>query len=98
MSNVHDLEGWRPETLEEARELLEELGVETVEVDLDVLDSAVDRLLRRWGWSSRRTIDLMHVLAAVELGCQGIVAVDGFIRRRAREYGLLYLNPLTGCP
>ena len=40
----------------------------------------------------------MHVLAAVELGCQGIIAVDRFIARRAREYGLLYANQYTGCP
>jgi len=98
VSSVHSLEGWRPETLEAARELLGELDVETVEVDLDELDSAVDRLLRGRGWSPRRTIDLMHVLAAVELGCQGIIAIDRFIARRAKEYGLLYLNHYTGCP
>ena len=27
----------------------------------------------------------MHVLAAVELGCRGIVAVDKFIARRAKD-------------
>jgi len=40
----------------------------------------------------------MYVLAAVEPGCQGIIAVDRFIARRAREYGLLYANQYTGCP
>jgi len=40
----------------------------------------------------------MHLLAAKILGCHGIVAVDRFIRSRAREYGLLYVNMYTGCP
>ena len=39
----------------------------------------------------------MHVLAAVEFGYHGIVAVDRLIARRAREYRLLYLNHLTVC-
>jgi len=98
VSNVHRLEGWREETMRVIGRLLERLGVEEWEVDLDQLDSAVDRLLRERGWSTKRTIDLMHVLAAVELSCQGIVAVDRFIGRRAKEYGLLYVNHYTGCP
>ncbi len=98
VSSVHWLEDWRRETLEAIEELLESLSVDRAEVDLDRLDSAVDMLLRGRGWSPRRTIDLMHVLAAVELGCHGIIAVDRFIARRAREYGLLYVNQYTGCP
>ena len=98
VSSVHQLEGWKEETLEAAEELLGRLGVEKQEIDLDMLDSEVDTLLRRRGWSPRRTIDLMHVLAAVELGCHGVIAVDRFIARRAKEYGLLYVNMYTGCP
>ncbi len=98
VSSVHQLEGWRRETLEAVEQLLRVLGVERLDVDLDMLDSEVDRVLRGRGWSPRRTIDLMHVLAAKTLGCHGIVAVDRFIARRAREYGLLYVNHYTGCP
>ena len=95
---MHSLEGWRPETLEAARELLEGLGVETVEIDVRRLRLLALSLVEEHGWSPRRMVDLMHVLAAVGLGCHGLVAVDRFIRRRAKEYGLLYLNHLTGCP
>lgn len=97
-SSVHWAEPWRPGTLVEAGRLLEGLGVERLEVDLDALVVEADRLVEERGWSPRRRLDLMHVLAAVELGCHGIVAVDRFIRRRAKEYGLLYVNHYTGCP
>ena len=98
ISSVHWEEQWRPETLEEARELLGKLGVENVRVDVRALARRAYRIVAERGWSPRRRLDLMHVLAAAELGCQGIVAVDRFIARRAKEYGLLYLNHLTGCP
>ena len=98
VSSVHWEEPWRSETLATARELLSELGVEAVEVDLDALVVEADRLVEERGWSPRRRLDLMHLLAAVELGCQGVIAVDRFVARRAREYGLRYVNNLTGCP
>ena len=98
VSSVHWLERWKPKTIEAVRELLEELGVEVHAVDVDALAEEAYRLTEERGWSPKRRLDLMHVLAAVELGCHGIVAVDRFIRRRAKEYGLLYVNTYTGCP
>ncbi len=98
VSSVHGLEGWKDETLAAVEALLEGLGVERLEVDLDALVVEADQLVEERGWSPGRRLDLMHLLAASTLGCQGIVAVDRFVRRRAREYGFLYLNPYTGCP
>ncbi len=98
VSSVHVREEWRPSTLDRVSGLLEELGVEEARVDVERLEDKALGLLEERGWSPRRMVDLMHVLAAVELGCQGIVAIDRFIRRRAKEYGLLYVNHFTGCP
>ena len=98
VSSVHWAEPWRPRTLAEASRLLEGLGVEKLEADMDALVVEADGLVEERGWSPRRRLDLMHVLAAIELGCHGIVAVDRFIQRRAKEYGLLYVNMYTGCP
>ncbi|OWJ54682.1 hypothetical protein Pdsh_06600 [Pyrodictium delaneyi] len=98
VSSVHWEEPWRPETMREAVELLERLGVENVGVDVRALARRAYRMAAERGWSPRRRLDLMHLLAAVELGCHGVVAVDRFIARRAREYGLLYVNHYTGCP
>ena len=40
----------------------------------------------------------MHVLAALRLDCDGVIAVDRFIAKRVKEYGLLYVNQYTGAP
>ena len=98
VSSVHWLEDWRRETMEALEDLLEDLGVEAMEAGVRQLRLRAMELVEERGWSPRRMVDLMHVLAAVELGCHGIIAVDRFIARRAREYGLLYVNHLTGCP
>ncbi len=98
VSSVHWAEPWRPRTLAEASRLLEGLCIEKLEVDIDALVVEADRLVEERGWSPRRRLDLMHVLAAVELGCHGVIAIDRFIARRAKEYGLLYVNMYTGCP
>ena len=98
VSSVHWREEWRRSTLTELAGLLGELGVEMAEVNVERLEEEAAGLIEERGWSPRRLVDLMHVLAARELGCHGIIAVDRFIARRAREYRLLYLNHLTGCP
>ncbi len=98
VSSVHWREEWRRSTLTELAGLLGELGVTAAEVDVEGLEEEAAGLIEERGWSPRRLVDLMHVLAAVELGCQGIIAIDRFIARRAREYGLLYVNHYTGCP
>jgi len=98
VSSVHREEPWRPGTLEEADMLLEGLGVERLEVNIDALVVEADQLVEERGWSPRRRLDLMHVLAAKTLNCDGIIAVDRFIARRAKEYGLFYVNHYTGCP
>jgi len=101
ISGIHWLENWRRETREAVTRLLEELGVDVAEFFNHVV-SRINRrarlLIRNHGWSPRRTLDLMHVLAALRLDCDGIIAVDRFIARRAKEYGLLYVNQYTGCP
>ncbi len=98
VSSVHWEEPWRGSSLGRVHALLRELGVEAAEIDVRQLRLRAMGLVEERGWSPHRMVDLMHVLAAKILGCHGIVAVDRFIRRRAREYGLLYLNHLTGCP
>ncbi len=98
VSSVHWWEAWRESSLEHARALLRELGIEAVGLDVRRLRLRAMELVEERGWSPRRTVDLMHVLAAVELGCHGVIAIDRFIARRAKEYGLLYVNMYTGCP
>ena len=101
ISGIHWLENWRRETREAANRLLEELGVDIAEFSNHAV-SRINRrarlLIKNRGWSPRRTLDLMHVLAALQLDCDGVIAVDRFITRRAKEYGLLYVNQYTGCP
>jgi hypothetical protein len=92
------VEAWRESSLGHVQALLQELGVEAVEVDVRRLRLRAMELIEEHGWSPRRTIDLMHALAARTLRCQGIAAIDRFIARRAKEYGLLYVNHYTGCP
>jgi len=98
VSSVHWWEAWRESSLKHARALLRELSIEAVELDVRRLRLSAMELVEEHGWSPRRTIDLMHVLAAVELDCHGVIAVDRFIAKRAKEYGLLYVNHYTGCP
>ena len=98
VSSVHWREEWRRSTLTGLAGLLAGLGIATVEVDVEVLEEEATNIIEERGWSPRRLVDLMHVLAAKTLGCHGIVAIDRFIARRAREYGLLYVNQYTGCP
>ncbi len=98
VSSVHWREEWRRNTLTKLAGLLMGLGIATVEVNVEVLEEEATSLIEERGWSPRRLVDLMHVLAAVELGCHGVIAVDRFMARRAKEYGLLYVNQYTGCP
>lgn len=98
VSSVHWREGWRRETREAVQRLLGDLSVRVVEVELLEVEDEAWRLLRLRGWSASRLLDLMHVLAAVRLGCDAVAAVDRFIRARCREYNLLYVNHYTGCP
>ena len=98
VSSVHWREEWKRSTLTLLAGLLRELGVATVEVDVEALEEKAASLIEERGWSPRRLVDLMHVLAAKTLKCHGIIAVDRFIARRAKEYGLLYVNQYTGCP
>ena len=92
------MHAWRELSLEHARALLRELGIEAVGLDVRRLRLRAMEPVEERGWSPRRTVDLVHVLAAVELGCHGVIAVDRFIARRAKEHGLLYVNQYTGCP
>jgi hypothetical protein len=98
VSSVHWLEDWKDDTLARARVLLEELGAEEHGVDAGRIGRRALAVIRARGWSESRLLDMMHVLAALLLDCDGIIAVDRFMARRAREYGLLYVNHYTGCP
>jgi len=98
VSSVHRLEDWKDDTLARARVLLEELGVEEHRVNTGRIGRRALAVIRARGWSESRLLDMMHVLAALLLDCDGIIAVDRFMARRAKEYGLLYVNHYTGCP
>ena len=98
VSSVHWLEDWKDDTLGRARVLLEELGAEEHRVDTGRTGRRALAVIRARGWSESRLLDMMHVLAALLLNCDGIIAVDRFMARRAKEYGLLYVNHYTGCP
>jgi len=89
VSSVHWLERWRSETIARLCILLEELGVEEHRVDVGRIGRRALAVVRARGWSGSRLLDMMRVLAALPLDCNGIIAVDGFIARRAKEYGLL---------
>jgi hypothetical protein len=96
---VHLLEKWRPETIEAVKEFLEELGVAVIDFssyELSRINRRARLLVKAHGWRPRRAVNLMHVLAALRLDCDGVIAVDRFIGRRAKEYG--HVNQYTGCP
>lgn len=98
VSSVHWLENWRDDTLARVRTLLGRLSVEEREVNIDKIGRRALAIVRARRWSESRLLDMMHLLAALKLDCDGVVAVDRFMSRRAKEYGLLYVNWYTGCP
>jgi len=79
------------------RALLRELDARILRVRVeDVLREAEEYRAGR-GLSEKRRIDIAHLIAAKRLGCRAIAAVDTFIQRHAKHFGLLYLNYYTGC-
>ena len=98
VSTAHLLEDWKLETLLAVAALLARLGIRIEDVDIDDVRREALRLIEERGWSESRLLDVMHILAAVRLGCGAVAAVNRFIRSRCREYNLLYVNHYTGCP
>ena len=70
VSSVHWREEWRRSTLTKLAGL-GELGVAAAEVDVERLEEEATGLIEERGWSPRRLVDLMHVLAAVERAARG---------------------------
>ncbi len=71
-----------------------------VVVELDARSYIVRAM--EWCWnrsySVKRVLDVAHLMAARDLGCRYIVAVDRFMKRHAREFNLIYVNYYTGVP
>ena len=74
-----------------ALEFLEEKAVYR-EIDLKWVRRAASMIIDAKGLSPSRELDLMHLIAAKTLECQGILARDRFLRRYAKKMGLTYVN------
>ncbi len=97
VSSVHRLEPWKEATRSRVGSLLRELGARLVEVDVASVLAEAEEYRARHGLNIKRVMDIAHLVAARRLGCRAIAAVDRFIWRHAKYFGLLYLNYYTGC-
>ncbi|MEB3778887.1 MAG: type II toxin-antitoxin system VapC family toxin [Desulfurococcales archaeon] len=96
-SSVHELERMTPFQRLQFEGYLEGLGAQKAGVDVRMLLLEAEEYRRRHRLSQSRLNDIMHLLAARELGCRCLLAVDRFLRARSRDFNLAYANHYTGC-
>jgi len=97
-SDVHFVEGLRPSTESRIRRLFDRY--EFIKCRVSVVDVVrrADAYVKSRGYSVSRRFDVAHMFAARDCSCRFIAAVDDFIRRRSKEFGLIYINYYTGIP
>ena len=102
MSRVREVlnivEGLYRETEARVRELLEMYSFIIVTIDSRSYLTKAARWCIEHGYGLRRVFDVAHMMAARDLGCRYIAAVNRFMKRHARESNLIYVNYYTGAP
>ncbi len=96
VSNILYEEKLKKRTRSSLSNLFNKYGFEIIEVDTGHYLYRATQWVIRNKVSPKRIFDIAHMMAAKDLHCKYIAAVDRFIRSRARLFNLVYINYYTG--